>query len=82
LAACPIAAECETLDCELKESRQACSELQAERDDLAAQLAATEAELQNAQDNIEHLRWGTVLREGRWIAVSGEARIVGLLLWL
>lgn len=73
---CQPAAECETLASELAESRQGAAELQAERDELAAQLGATEAELQNATDNVEHLRsvlaGGTivVLLWGGWGGVA------------
>ena len=53
----PCAGECESLEGELREAKGAAAELQAERDDLAAQLAATEAELQASGDALEHARW-------------------------
>ena len=58
----PPAGECEALDGELKETKAALTELQAERDELAAQLATVEAEAANAQDCLEHARWVWGLR--------------------
>lgn len=40
----------------MKEARASLSELQAERDELASQLAATEAELQNTADCLEQAK--------------------------
>jgi uncharacterized protein YlxW (UPF0749 family) len=51
------AGECDALDGELKDTKAALAELQAERDELAAALATAEAEGQNAADCLEQARW-------------------------
>jgi len=52
----PPAGECDALDVELKEVKSSLAELQGERDELAGQLAAAEAEAQNTADNLEHAK--------------------------
>lgn len=50
------AGEAEALDSELKEVKASLAELQGERDELASQLAATEAEAQNTADCLEQAK--------------------------
>lgn len=58
----PSPGECEALDGELRAARESLAELQGERDELAASLAAAEAEAANTADDLEAARrvaqWG------------------------